>query len=89
MIYKLFLVLILASKRVLLFNFVADIDECTTGLAKCHQQASCINYDGSYVCECNSGYVGDGKTSCLRLLEGKEFLSWKREIVDYCLWALR
>ena len=54
----------------LLLNIVIDIDECTTGLAKCHDQASCINYDGSYNCECNSGYFGDGKTSCQ--LEGKE-----------------
>lgn len=41
-----------------------DIDECTTGLAKCHEQASCINYYGSYICECNSSNVGYRKTSC-------------------------
>ncbi|XP_067034815.1 uncharacterized protein [Acropora muricata] len=41
-----------------------DIDDCTTAIIKCHEQAICINYDGSYICECNSSNVGYRKTSC-------------------------
>ena len=37
-----------------------DIDECTEGSHSCHNDASCKNTAGSYVCTCNSGYLGDG-----------------------------
>lgn len=38
-----------------------DIDECAT--SPCHAtNATCTNTFGSYICECNSGYVGDGFT---------------------------
>ena len=26
----------------------------------CHQEATCTNTDGSYICTCNGGYAGDG-----------------------------
>ena len=35
-----------------------DIDECKHNV--CHQDASCTNTPGSYRCECNSGFNGDG-----------------------------
>ena len=35
-----------------------DIDECEADL--CHQEASCMNTDGSYICTCNRGYFGNG-----------------------------
>jgi hypothetical protein len=41
-----------------------DIDECTTGTAKCSDKATCQNSDGSFTCTCNQGYNGDGKTCC-------------------------
>jgi len=28
----------------------------------CHKHASCTNTDGSYSCECNNGYYGDGES---------------------------
>ena len=45
--------------------FPTDIDECddkkSTG---CATNAMCTNTIGSYVCNCNKGYEGDGKSSC-------------------------
>ena len=29
--------------------------------SSCAKHAKCINVPGSYKCECNSGYFGDGK----------------------------
>ena len=40
------------------------MDECATGTDSCHDNATCHNIRGSYVCYCNTGYVGDG-FSCL------------------------
>ena len=39
-----------------------DIDECVTGTSECNQ--ICSDTNGSYVCDCYSGYVllSDGKT---------------------------
>ncbi|XP_023133776.2 nidogen-1 [Amphiprion ocellaris] len=35
-----------------------DIDECQPG--RCHQDAVCINTQGSFTCQCRPGYYGDG-----------------------------
>ena len=35
-----------------------DIDECNT--SPCHYNASCTDNDGSFVCQCNIGFSGDG-----------------------------
>ena len=41
-----------------------DIDECSEAhavkLNKCHPNASCINTKGSYNCQCNPTYTGNG-----------------------------
>lgn len=38
-----------------------DIDECADpGLNNCDINANCTNNNGSFSCECNEGYVGDG-----------------------------
>ncbi|XP_069464521.1 fibrillin-2-like isoform X1 [Ambystoma mexicanum] len=39
-----------------------DIDECKTGLHRCHKEGNCINTLGSYTCLCKPGYTGDGLT---------------------------
>ncbi|KAF6024532.1 NID2 [Bugula neritina] len=42
-----------------------DIDECLTkDTNNCHQNAVCINTEGSYRCECSSGFIGDGRNVC-------------------------
>ncbi|XP_030856065.1 uncharacterized protein LOC105436405 isoform X4 [Strongylocentrotus purpuratus] len=38
----------------------ADIDECQTGDAACHEFATCVNTPGSYRCTCNPRYTGSG-----------------------------
>ncbi|KAM4043654.1 uncharacterized protein ACNLHF_013893 [Anomaloglossus baeobatrachus] len=37
-----------------------DINECTSSLNQCHQQATCTNTLGSYLCQCRPGYNGNG-----------------------------
>ena len=34
-----------------------DINECTN--SPCKNGATCVNLDGSYRCDCKSGYSGD------------------------------
>ena len=59
-----------------------DINECDlpneielldeTELFHCHGDASCIQPDtnGSYVCECNPAFIGNGKNCSLRIVTG-------------------
>ena len=47
----------------------SDIDECASGIDDCDPVPTilCVNHDGGYVCECNSGYVPiilDSTTYC-------------------------
>ncbi|KAK3697179.1 hypothetical protein QZH41_013545, partial [Actinostola sp. cb2023] len=37
-------------------------NECSSGVHKCHVNASCTNTDGSYTCKFKSGYHGDRRT---------------------------
>lgn len=46
-----------------------DIDECIESPDVCHQHAVCSNSDGSYSCECERGYFGDGKVNCSGTVE--------------------
>ncbi|CAH3179058.1 unnamed protein product [Porites lobata] len=39
-----------------------DVNECSASPSVCHVNASCQNNVGSYVCSCNTGFTGDGKT---------------------------
>ncbi|CAB4000304.1 low-density lipo receptor-related 2 [Paramuricea clavata] len=39
-----------------------DIDECEE--VKCHASATCVNNPGSFVCNCNPGFIGDGVSRC-------------------------
>ena len=44
---------------------LADIDECSDGSDKCHDNADCENIKGNYTCSCKSGFSGNG-FSCTR-----------------------
>ena len=41
---------------------IADINECTTGAHNCDTNAACTNTPGSFICACNFGYSGNGRT---------------------------
>ena len=40
-----------------IFHFL-DVDECSS--KPCHANASCTDNQGSFDCECNVGYSGNG-----------------------------
>ena len=40
---------------------LTDIPECSDILNVCDVNAFCIDRDGSFLCICNPGYVGDGR----------------------------
>src|SRR6185437_3127410 len=37
-----------------------DVDECSRDSHSCDQNADCQNTPGSFICQCRSGYSGDG-----------------------------
>ena len=43
--------------------YILDIDECALGTDNCaNDTATCTNVPGGFVCECITGYTGDGIT---------------------------
>ena len=45
----------------LTYSSITEIDECLDD--PCDSNATCTNTDGSYICECNTGFTGNG-TNC-------------------------
>ena len=43
-----------------LTNINTDVNECLTNNGGCHINANCTNTIGSFICECKTGYSGDG-----------------------------
>ena len=37
-----------------------DIDECSVMMDICHADANCTDMEGSFTCQCNNGFIGDG-----------------------------
>ena len=44
-----------------MLNF-SDINECSEKTHSCDKNATCTNTDGSFNCNCQIGYTGDGNT---------------------------
>ena len=42
-------------------DFCEDVDECLLDHG-CGQNSTCVNKKGSFKCDCNSGYIGDGES---------------------------
>ena len=63
---------------------IIDIDECLDSL--CHEMAKCTNTGGSFECECQTGYNGDGH-ECLgkRILNSFFVCMISYHSVLYCL----
>ena len=45
-----------------IFLIFIDIDDCASQTHDCSSKGECINMDGSYQCECQPGFTGNGKT---------------------------
>ena len=44
------------------FNTITDRDECVLPeINECDPNALCTNTEGSYLCRCRRGFVGDGR----------------------------
>ena len=48
----------------MLYLLFTDINECTNSTNDCHRNSTCTNSIGSYSCECNQGFNGNG-TICI------------------------
>ena len=59
---------IILSMLIIRYILLLDINECDNN--PCQQYASCTNTEGSYNCNCSSGYMANGAT-CI----GKENLA--------------
>ena len=44
-----------------------DINECEDGSHNCDRDANCTNTAGSFICTCNPGLVGNGR-SCTGIM---------------------
>ena len=44
------------------YILIVDVDECANNTDICNADANCTNSNGSYSCECNTGYEGNGTT---------------------------
>ena len=62
-------------------NHIVDMNECDTGTFTCVTNAHCVNNDGSYYCQCNTGYTGDGNT-CTGMAAQIKIIS-KQESLHY------
>lgn len=47
-----------------LIDSLCDRNECVLGIHNCLSGASCSDTNGSFTCECPSGFLGDGVTFC-------------------------
>ena len=61
-----------------------DTDECSEGTHDCHTDATCTNTDGSFECNCNTGYSGDG-SKCTGMHE--ICMSTKLELYNHTVWT--
>ena len=42
----------------------SEIDPCIRNPKVCHSEAKCVYNNGSFVCQCANGYIGNGKNNC-------------------------
>ena len=65
-------------------NNSVDVDECLKDPQVCHQNAKCGYSNGSYVCQCTQGYIGDGK-NCTGMDGNFKLLSLLNICLNYCI----
>ena len=71
-----------ANKRELCLS--VDVNECERNLSQCHVNGNCTNTEGSYTCECNDGFEGDG-TNCTGMYARISASTWHH----YCVCTLK
>lgn len=70
-----------------------NVNECADGDDDCDANASCTDTSGSFVCECNNGFAGNGTTceptdcDALTLTDGQIDCPDGAEVGDTCLFA--
>ncbi|XP_022100979.1 neurogenic locus notch homolog protein 1-like isoform X1 [Acanthaster planci] len=57
---------------VLIYGSFSDINECQNEDSACAPNSTCTNNNGSFLCECDAGFRGDGFTSCRDINECEE-----------------
>ena len=57
-------------------SMYADVDECERNEDNCHENAQCINTEGSFTCSCNTGYTGNGVNCSSKILIEMNYLFW-------------
>ena len=64
------------------------MNECADTMSnKCHPNANCVDEEGSYSCECQDGFNGDGWAKCQG--KGREFIWENREPLPSCFYTCR
>ena len=58
----------ISSSQYMAYEQTADVNECTRGTDRCHNNANCTNTQGSYTCTCKIGYSGDGLSCTSKLI---------------------
>ena len=51
------------------FTVLLDINECRQAPSVCHRLAKCSNTEGSFSCQCDIGFTGDGIVNCTGIHE--------------------
>ena len=51
-------------KIYLFYLYPTDINECELDMDQCAPNATCYNTEGSYECNCNTGFTGSGTSCC-------------------------
>ena len=62
--------IVVSSKKLWAYGQCPDVNECDLKLHDCHPNATCTNLDpGTFACNCNKGFVGDGHQTVYGLNE--------------------
>lgn len=57
---------------------MTDFNECESGTPLCDENAFCINTDGSFYCNCHTGYSGSGDIgNCYGILTLCAIFLWR------------
>ena len=73
--------------NILFSCLLPDVDDCSDSTHNCDTHATCSNTIGSFTCQCNTGYEGDGAVCSGNLLhlyihiKSKNLFHWKNVLL--------